>query len=63
MFIDFSNEEDLKNVWYNRSIQIDGQVMWLEKCTPPFRSDEESPVVPIWVLLLELHSTVTDGIA
>ncbi|XP_060170920.1 uncharacterized protein LOC132601883 [Lycium barbarum] len=28
--------------------------MWLEKWTPDFKPDEDSPIVPVWVLLPEL---------
>lgn len=31
VFIDFSNEEDCKNVGRKRSIEIEGQQMWLQK--------------------------------
>ncbi|XP_059302160.1 uncharacterized protein LOC132054115 [Lycium ferocissimum] len=44
-------EEDFKAVWYKRSIEIDEQVMWLEKWAPEFKPDEDSPIVPVWVLL------------
>ncbi|XP_060211766.1 uncharacterized protein LOC132639331 [Lycium barbarum] len=44
-------EEDFKAVWYKRSIEIDEQVMWLEKWTPEFKPDEDSPIVLVWVLL------------
>ncbi|XP_060190406.1 uncharacterized protein LOC132619559 [Lycium barbarum] len=52
--LDFNNEEDFKNTWYKRSIEIEGQVMWLEKWTPDFRPDVDSPIVPTWVLLPSL---------
>ncbi|XP_059289203.1 uncharacterized protein LOC132042694 [Lycium ferocissimum] len=52
--LDFNNEEDFKNTWYGRSIEIEGQVMWLEKWTPNFRPDVDSPIVPAWVLLPSL---------
>lgn len=51
VFIDCSNEEDFNNVWFRRSIEIEGQVMWLEKWTPDFKPDIDSPIVPVWVLL------------
>lgn len=28
VFLDFSNEDDSKSVWYRRSIEIEGQPMW-----------------------------------
>ncbi|CAN4126450.1 unnamed protein product [Withania somnifera] len=51
VFIDFSNEEDYDTVWFRRSIEIEGQIMWLEKWTPDFKPDEDSLIVPVWVLL------------
>ncbi|XP_009765415.1 uncharacterized protein [Nicotiana sylvestris] len=54
VFLDFSNEDDLKSVWYRRSIEIEVQVMWLEQWTPDFKPEEDSPVVPVWVLLPDL---------
>ncbi|XP_060188384.1 uncharacterized protein LOC132617405 [Lycium barbarum] len=60
VFLDFSNEDDFKTVWYRRSIEIDEQVMWLEKWTPEFKPHKDSPVVLVWVLLpglpFHLHS-------
>ncbi|XP_060183937.1 uncharacterized protein LOC132613748 [Lycium barbarum] len=54
VFLDFDNEDDCKTVWYKRLIEIEGHVMWLEKWSPDFKLEEDSPVVPIWVLLPEL---------
>lgn len=31
VFLDFTNKDDLKNVSFSRSIEIKGQVMWMEK--------------------------------
>lgn len=39
VFLDFTNEHDFKSVWYRRSVEIEGQVMRLEKWTPDFKSD------------------------
>ncbi|MCD7467558.1 hypothetical protein HAX54_005068 [Datura stramonium] len=36
------------------SIDFEGQIMWLEKWSPDFKSDEDSPIVPVWVLLPDL---------
>lgn len=36
VFLDFTNEDDFKSLWFRRSTEIDGQVMWLEKWTPDF---------------------------
>ncbi|OIS98660.1 hypothetical protein A4A49_02340 [Nicotiana attenuata] len=54
VILDFSNEDEWKSVWYRISIEIEGQLMWLEKWTPNFKPEEDSPVVPVWVLLSEL---------
>ncbi|OIS99039.1 hypothetical protein A4A49_20107 [Nicotiana attenuata] len=51
VFIDVTNEEDCKTVWFRRSIEIDGMVMWLQKWSPDFKPEEDSPIVPVWVLL------------
>ncbi|XP_075075277.1 uncharacterized protein LOC142162671 [Nicotiana tabacum] len=54
VFIDVTNEKDCKTVWFRRSIEIDGMVMWLQKWSPNFKPEEDSPIVPIWFLLLGL---------
>nr|XP_033516369.1 uncharacterized protein LOC104112999 [Nicotiana tomentosiformis] len=54
VFLDFTNEDDFKSVWFKRSIEIEGQIMSLEKWTPDFKPDVDSPIVPVWVLLPEL---------
>ncbi|KAM3236174.1 hypothetical protein P3L10_016211 [Capsicum annuum] len=54
VFLDFTDEEDFNSVWFKRSIEIEGQVMWLEKWTPDFKPEEDSPIVPVWVLLPDL---------
>ncbi|XP_060212194.1 uncharacterized protein LOC132639792 [Lycium barbarum] len=35
-------------------MEVDGQQTWLQKWTPDFKPVEDSPVVPVWVLLPEL---------
>ncbi|KAG5613556.1 hypothetical protein H5410_024837 [Solanum commersonii] len=44
VFLDFTNEDDFKSLWFRRSTEIDGQVMWLEKWTPDFKPEEYSPI-------------------
>ncbi|XP_060179505.1 uncharacterized protein LOC132609505 [Lycium barbarum] len=39
---------------FAEKITLQGQVMWLEKWTSNFKADEDSPIVPVWVLLPEL---------
>lgn len=47
VFMDFSNEEDCKNVFFKRVIEIDGQQILLEQWTPDFKPDEDSPFAPV----------------
>ncbi|XP_060200230.1 uncharacterized protein LOC132628470 [Lycium barbarum] len=54
VFFDFLKKEDFTHVWYRRSVEIEGQVMWYEKWSPNFKPDEDSPIVLVWVLLPEL---------
>ncbi|OIT04497.1 hypothetical protein A4A49_17550 [Nicotiana attenuata] len=49
--IDFTTEEDFKSIWYRRVIEIEGKQMWLQKWSPNFKPKEDSPIVPVWVLL------------
>ncbi|XP_059295368.1 uncharacterized protein LOC132048688 [Lycium ferocissimum] len=51
VFIEVSNEEDCQTIWFRRSIEIDGMVMWLQKWNSDFKPEEDSPIVPVWVLL------------
>ncbi|XP_059289250.1 J protein JJJ2-like [Lycium ferocissimum] len=51
VFMDFKCEQDYKNVFFRRMVEIDEQQMWLEQWTPDFKSDEDAPFAPVWVLL------------
>ncbi|OIT26491.1 hypothetical protein A4A49_24679 [Nicotiana attenuata] len=51
VFLDFTTEEDFKNIWYRRVIEIEGRQMWLQKWSPDFKPEEDSPIAPVWVLL------------
>lgn len=54
VFIDFSDEQECKNFYFRRALEINGFQMWLKMWTPDFRPDHDSPIVPVWVLLPEL---------
>ncbi|KAK4713640.1 hypothetical protein R3W88_019547 [Solanum pinnatisectum] len=49
IFIDVTNDDDCKMIWFKRSIEIDGTVMWLKKWTPDYRPEKDSPIVRVWV--------------
>ncbi|KAM3398332.1 hypothetical protein P3S68_001847 [Capsicum galapagoense] len=49
--LDFSIEEEFKNVWFRRVIEIEGMQMWLQKWSPDFKPKEDIPVAPVWILL------------
>ncbi|OIT06812.1 hypothetical protein A4A49_12148 [Nicotiana attenuata] len=51
VFLDFTNEDDFKDVWFRRVIEIEGQQMWLQKWSPDFKPEEDLPVTLVWVLL------------
>lgn len=51
IFTEVTNDDDFKTVWFKRSIDVDGLVMWLQKWMPDFKPEEDSPIAPIWVLL------------
>ena len=51
MFLDFTNEDDFSMVWYRRVIEMEGLQMWLQKWAQDFKSEEDIPVAPMWVLL------------
>ncbi|XP_055814562.1 uncharacterized protein LOC129884257 [Solanum dulcamara] len=54
IYIDLDNEEDHTSVWNKQKMYIDGQLMRLQLWTPTFRPEEETPIVPVWVILPEL---------
>ncbi|CAN4077639.1 unnamed protein product [Withania somnifera] len=51
VFIDLTNEDDFKVVWFRSAIEIDSMQMWLQKWLPDFKPEEDLPVAPAWVLL------------
>ncbi|KAH0773507.1 hypothetical protein KY290_010644 [Solanum tuberosum] len=54
VFIDIYNEEDFRTVYFKHVTEIDGQPMWLSRCTPDFTLEEDSPLTLVWVLLPKL---------
>lgn len=46
--------EDYSSVWYRRSVDIEGNQMWLQKWSPDFKPEEDMPIVPVWVNLPRL---------
>ncbi|KAG5599271.1 hypothetical protein H5410_030641 [Solanum commersonii] len=51
VFIDLDNELDYNTVWTQQRMTIEGKLMRIQAWTPNFRPEEETPIVPIWVLL------------
>ncbi|KAH0687341.1 hypothetical protein KY285_017901 [Solanum tuberosum] len=50
-FLPSPNDEDFNLVLYKRAIELEGFQIWLQKWTPHFKSEEDIPIVPVWVLL------------
>ncbi|OIT33237.1 hypothetical protein A4A49_26417 [Nicotiana attenuata] len=53
-YIDPDNEFDHSTVWAKQHMYIQGQMIKLEAWTPAFKPNEDSPIVPIWVVIPEL---------
>ncbi|KAG5585252.1 hypothetical protein H5410_045686 [Solanum commersonii] len=51
VFIDLDNELDYNTVWTQQRMTIEGKLMRIQAWTPNFRPKEETPIIPIWVLL------------
>ncbi|KAG5606156.1 hypothetical protein H5410_027648 [Solanum commersonii] len=51
VFIDLENELDYNIVWTQQRMTIEGKLMRIHIWTPNFKSEEETPIVPIWILL------------
>ncbi|KAG5606139.1 hypothetical protein H5410_027631 [Solanum commersonii] len=54
VFIDLENELDYNTIWTQQRMTIEGKLMRIQSWTPNFRPEEETPIVPIWVLLPRL---------
>ncbi|OIT35430.1 hypothetical protein A4A49_02536 [Nicotiana attenuata] len=52
--VDLDNEYDHSIVWGKQHMYIQGQMMKLEAWTPAFKPNEDSPIVPIWVIIPEM---------
>ncbi|WMV30175.1 hypothetical protein MTR67_023560 [Solanum verrucosum] len=51
VFIDLENELDYNTVWTQQRMTIEGKLMRIQAWNPNFRPEQETPIVPIWVLL------------
>ncbi|KAK4707181.1 hypothetical protein R3W88_033254 [Solanum pinnatisectum] len=51
VFIDLENELDYNTVWTQQRMTIEGKLMRIQAWTPNFKPEEETLIVPIWVLL------------
>ncbi|KAG5605824.1 hypothetical protein H5410_027316 [Solanum commersonii] len=51
VFIDLDNELDYNTIWTQQRMTIEGKLMRIQAWTPNFRLEEETPIVPTWVLL------------
>ncbi|KAF3674279.1 hypothetical protein FXO38_05303 [Capsicum annuum] len=47
LYIDLDNEYDQVTVWSKGRMHIEGQILRLQKWTPTFKPEEETPLVPI----------------
>ncbi|KAG5606149.1 hypothetical protein H5410_027641 [Solanum commersonii] len=54
VFIVLENELDYNTVWTQQRMTIEGKLMRIQAWTPNFLPEEETPIVPIWVLLPRL---------
>ncbi|XP_060170350.1 uncharacterized protein LOC132601267 [Lycium barbarum] len=51
IFLTFNKDADLNFILYKRVIDLEGYQIWLQKWTPDFKLEEDTPIVPVWVLL------------
>ncbi|KAH0655755.1 hypothetical protein KY285_030637 [Solanum tuberosum] len=54
MYIDLDYELGYITVWTKQKITIEGKLMRIQTWTPTFKPDKETPIVTIWISLLEL---------
>lgn len=54
VYIDLDNEYDPSTVWSKQHMYIQGQMMRIEAWNPIFKPNEDSPIVPIWIMIPEL---------
>lgn len=54
VYIDLDNKYDHATVWTMQYMYIQGQMMKLEAWNPTFKPNEDSPIVPTWIVIPEL---------
>ncbi|OIT37596.1 hypothetical protein A4A49_19132 [Nicotiana attenuata] len=54
VYIDLDTEYDHSTVWSKQHMYIQGQIMSKEAWNPIFKPNEDSPIVPIWIMIPEL---------
>ncbi|OIT35226.1 hypothetical protein A4A49_28326 [Nicotiana attenuata] len=54
VYLDFANEVDYNHVFANDYIDIGDAPMKILKWTPDFKPEEETPIVPVWILIHQL---------
>lgn len=59
MFIAIQNEIDYNTVWTKQRMSIEGKLIRIQAWTTFFTLEEETPIVPVWILLpgLPWHSS------
>lgn len=53
-YIDLDNEFDYNTISSKGSMYIEGQLIRLQVWTPTFTPMQETPLVPVWAIILEL---------
>ncbi|OIT30421.1 hypothetical protein A4A49_25953 [Nicotiana attenuata] len=54
VYIDLDNEYDHSTVWSKKYMYIQGQMMRIEAWNPIFKPNEDSPIVPVWIMIPKL---------
>ncbi|OIT29407.1 hypothetical protein A4A49_52394 [Nicotiana attenuata] len=54
VYLDFANEVDYNHVFAKDYIDIGDAPMKILKWTPDFKPEEETPIVPVWILIHQL---------
>lgn len=62
VYIDFTNEVDYKHVYFKPFINIGSYTMKILKWTPDFKPEQETSIVPVWILvhMLPWHLFIWD---
>ncbi|OIT07896.1 hypothetical protein A4A49_43572 [Nicotiana attenuata] len=53
VYIDLDNTYDHSTIWSKRHMYIQGQMMRIEAWNPIFKPNEDSPIVPVWIIVPE----------